>query len=332
MRVFITGANGFIGSSLCRHFLARGLEVAGLVRPASDRHYLDGFPVRITVGDLLQPDAFDLPEGLDAIVHSASVVSDVAGEEECRANILEIAENLAAKIRALPAPPRRIVVISTALTLGFAAADISEDKPGCSADFLAYTRNKKKGEEFFLGLWKSDGLPVVIIRPGDVYGPRDRTTLVKLIQALESGYPLIVGKGRKRFGYLYIDNLCQAVERAVLTPGIEGRTYTVTNGVLPTWEQFFRALMEAVGRRQRIFVPASAAFAWSFLQASLHKLVPRYTPQLNYYRVKKASSETTYDISRTVADLGYAPDDDYRTQVRTMVAWYREEQKNGFIP
>jgi nucleoside-diphosphate-sugar epimerase len=317
VKIFITGANGFIGSNLCRHFLARGWEVGGLVRPTAERHYLDGLPVEIEVGDLLDPDGFALPDGLDALVHSASVVSDFALDDECRRNILGIAETLTAKIRTLAAPPRRIIVLSSALVLGFAATDISEDRPGRSADFLAYTRYKKLSEAHFLA---------------EVFGPRDRTTLIKLIRGLESGYPLILGRGRKRFGYLHIDNLCQAVERAILTPGIEGRTYTITNGVLPTWAHFFRALMDAVGRRQRLFVPASAAYALAFLQGALHRLIRRYTPQLNRYRVMKASSETTYDISRTIAELGYAPDDDYESQVRAMVAWYREEQKHGFIP
>lgn len=331
MRVFITGANGFIGSNLCRHFLDRGWDVGGLVRPTADRHYLDGLPVKLVVGDLLKPEGFVLPEGLDALVHSASVVSDFAKDGECRANILRIAETLTEKIRALAEPPRRIIVLSTALSLGFAATNISEDRPGRSAEFLAYTRYKKKSEEYFLDQWKANRLPIVLLRPGDVYGPRDRTTLIKIIRAIESGFPIIVGRGQKRFAYLHIDNLCQAVERAILTPGIEGRAYTVTNGALPTWKQFFGALMEAVGRKQRIIVPAWAAYVWAFLQSSLHALVPRYTPQLNRYRVMKAASETTYDISRTIADLGYAPDDDYASQARAMVAWYFEEKKNGFI-
>jgi nucleoside-diphosphate-sugar epimerase len=331
VKVFITGANGFIGSNLCRHFLARGWDVAGLVRPTADRHYLDGLAMEVVVGDLLEPDGFAVPQGLDALVHSASVVSDFAGDGECRANILRIAETLTEKIRALPKPLPRIIVLSTSLSLGFAAANISEERPGRSAEFLAYTRYKKKSEEYLLGQWKENRLPVVILRPGDVYGPRDRTTLIKLIRAVESGFPIIVGRGQKRFAYLHIDNLCQAVELAILKPGIEGRTYTVTNGELPTWKQFFGALMEAVGRKQRVIVPAWAAYVWAFLQSSLHALVPRYTPQLNRYRVMKAASETTYDISRTIADLGYAPDDRYKDQVRAMVAWYNEEKKNGFI-
>jgi nucleoside-diphosphate-sugar epimerase len=331
VKVFITGANGFIGSNLCRYFLSRGWDVAGLVRPTGDRHYLDGLGVEIVVGDLRDPGGFELPQGLDAIVHSASVVSDFAGEADCRDNILCLAQNLVKKVDAIPKPTPRIIVVSTALTLGFAAADISEARPGRSVDFLAYTRYKKESENFFLARWRDSGLPVVILRPGDVYGPRDRTTLVKILKAIEAGHPLIAGSGRKRFGYLHIDNFCRAVELAILKPGIEGRTYTVTNRELPTWRQFFGVLMAELGRRQRIYVPVWAAFVWAFLQTSLHRIRPRYEPQLNYYRVRKASTETTYDISRTIADLGYESDDRFEDQARAMVAWYKEEKKNGFI-
>jgi nucleoside-diphosphate-sugar epimerase len=90
--------------------------------------------------------------------------------------------------------------------------------------------------------------------------------------------------------------------------------------------------MAEVGRKQRIYVPAWAAFVAAFLQTSVHRIFPRFTPQLNYYRVKRVTTETTYDISRTIADLGYAPDDRYVEQIREMVAWYNEERKNGIIP
>lgn len=331
MKVFVTGANGFIGSNLCRHFLALGWDVAGLVRPTADRHFLDGLAMEIVAGDLREPAGFVLPEDLDAVVHSASVVSDLAGEADCRDNILGLAENLAAKAKALAKPPRRIIVVSTALTLGYAATGISEAKPGRSADFIPYTRYKKKSEEYFLAQWRDACLPIVILRPGDVFGPRDRTTLVKLIKGIKAGYPIILGIRGKRFGYLHIDNFCRAVELAILKPGIEGRAYTVTNGELPTWRQFFEALMAEVGRKQRIYVPAWVAFVVAFLQTSVHRIFPGYVPQLTYYRVKRASTETTYDISGTIADLGYAPDDRYKDQVRAMVAWYNEEKKNGFI-
>lgn len=143
---------------------------------------------------------------------------------------------------------------------------------------------------------------------------------------------MIVGHGRWYFPFCYIDNLCLAVYRAMVTPGIEGRTYTVTNGQLITWREFFMEIYELLDRRQRVSVPVWAALAAAFLQQSVRAVFPRFTPSLNYYRIKRITSHTTYDISRTIRDLDYHPDQDARRQIRAIVDWYLEEKKNGFLP
>jgi nucleoside-diphosphate-sugar epimerase len=331
VKVFITGANGFIGSNLCRHFLARGWDVHGLARKSSDLHFLGGVDIALAFGDLQDPASFAIPEGTDLVVHAASITSDLADDETCRKNILLLAVNLAGKFQGLARPPKRLVFISTALTLGFGASDISEAHPGRSAEFLPYVRYKIEAEKFLLGEWRERGLPVVILRPSDVYGPYDRTTCVKMLQVCERGFPLIVGRGNRRFGYCYVGNLCQAVERASLKEGIEGRAFTVTNGRLPTWREFFADIQREFGRRQRVYVPAGLVFAVAGGMTLVRKFRPGYEPTLNYYRVKRVTSETTYDISRTVADLGYVPDDRLERQIGEIAAWYRREKKDGFI-
>jgi nucleoside-diphosphate-sugar epimerase len=331
VRIFITGANGFIGSTLCRHFRARGWDVHGLVRKSSDLHNLTGVDVALRFGDLQDRDSFAIPEDTDYIVHAASITSDLADDETCRKNILLLAVNLAGKLRDMARPPKRLVVISTALTLGFGASDISEARPGTPADFLPYARYKIATEKFFRTEWKERGLPVVILRPGDVFGPYDRTSCARILRECERGMPVIVGGGNHRFGYCYSGNLCQAVELALLKEGIEGRAYSVTNGELPTWREFFTRFQRAFGRKQRIYVPAVFAFAAAGGMTIVRKFRPRYEPILNYYRIKRVTTETTYDISRTVEELGYVPDDRLERQIGEILAWYLQEKKNGFI-
>jgi nucleoside-diphosphate-sugar epimerase len=110
-RVFITGANGFIGSNLCRCFSAAGWEVHGLIRPASDLHLLQGLDIRLVRGDLRDPASFDLPAGIPFVIHAASIVSDVAGAETCRRNIFDLAVTLVEKVRTASTPVRRMVFI-----------------------------------------------------------------------------------------------------------------------------------------------------------------------------------------------------------------------------
>jgi nucleoside-diphosphate-sugar epimerase len=330
-KIFITGANGFIGSNLCRYFLEKGFEVYGLVRRTSDLHFLDGLPVKLIFGDLLEPRAFSFPRSLDYIVHAASLTSDLASEEECEAGIYRLSVNFVQKTRELETPPKRIIYISTGLTLGYSRENISEENPGKSADFLPYTRAKKKAEAYFLERAGEDHFPVVILRPGDVFGPNDRTAGGKIMHGCERGIPLIVGRGKWRFGFCYVDNLCQAVHLALLKTGIEGKAYSVTNSEVPTWRFFFSGLQRGLGRRQRIYMPVSAAYLLAATQELRRKAFPSFQPDVTFYRVKRITRHTTYDISRTITDLGYHPDNDITGQVQAIVSWYLEEKRKGYI-
>jgi nucleoside-diphosphate-sugar epimerase len=330
-KVFITGANGFIGSSLCRYLLEKGYKVIGLVRPGSDLHFLEGLPVRLVTGDLRWPDEIDIPADVDFVIHSASLVSDQASPKQCQTQIYQLTVNLIERLERLRCRPKRIIYISTALTLGFGDLDISEAKPGRSAMFLAYTRAKKKTEEYLAARFREDGLPVVILRPADVFGPHDRTSCAHILRSSEKGVPIIVSHGKWFFGFCYIENLCLAVHRALLTLGIEGRTYTITNGQMITWRDFFTEIYKGLNKKQRMFVPVWLALTIAAVQEAVHKVIPRYRPQITYYRIKRITSHTTYDITPAVRDLGYHPDQDIGRQIRSIVEWYIQEKRNGHI-
>ena len=329
--LFVTGANGNVGANLCRHFLARGWEVHGLVRKSSDLHSLNGLGVRLITGDLTEPEEMPALPGVDFIIHSAAIVSDTADDATCRRNIYDLAVNLVGLVREMPQPPKRIVHISTALTLGFGGTAISEAKPGRPVRSMPYVRYKALTEEFLLEEWRSRGLPVVILRPADVYGPHDRVSCAKMLQAIERGIPVIVGRGRHRFGYCFTANLCQAAELALLKDGLEGRAFTVTNGYSPTWKEFFTGLQKGLGKRQRVYLPVWAVFAVSGVMEGLGSLLPGFEPSLNLYRFKRVTTDSTYDISETVRDLGYRPDDRTEDQIAEIVSWYLKEREDGFI-
>jgi nucleoside-diphosphate-sugar epimerase len=328
-RVLVTGANGFIGSNLCRRLLERGWEVAGLVRESSDLHFLDGLDLRLVKGDLREAGRIDLPPGTTHIVHAAALVSDTAGDNDCARSIFDSTRAFVRRIRAAGLPLERFVYVSSALTLGYDGRDISEESPGRPATFLPYARHKVRTENELRDLHARLGLPVVILRPGDVFGPNDRVTCARLLRACEDGLPLLIGHGRWRFGYCHVDNLCRAAEQALRAPGIEGRAYTVTNLVLPTWREFFHALQRGLGREQRVYVPVLAARAAAQVSRLAAAVLPRFEVKLNEYRVRRVTTETTYDISRTSADLGYEPDDDYAAQFAGIVDWYRKEKRDG---
>ncbi len=323
----ITGANGFIGSHLCDAFSDAGYRVYGLVRRTSDLRFLDDSKITLIYGDLRQIGEIRMPGDLEVIVHAAALVSDNASRRACKAQIYDITVNLVEWARKTCPGLLRFVYISTALTIGYCADDISEANPGRSAQYVPYNRAKKMAEAYLLARHREAGFPVVILRPGDVYGPRDRTSCELMLQAAERDVPLIVGRGDKRFGFCYPGNLCKAALAAVDKPAVIGRAYTVTNGICPTWGEFFASLQAGVGKPQRLYVPVWICMAAAVIMELLKRFIPGFKPSINYYRIRRITAQTTYDLGETYRDLDYRPDDGYKRQFQAIVDWYKRESE-----
>jgi len=331
-RVLITGANGFIGSNLCAYFLERSYEVYGLVRESSDLHFLEGVPVRLVKGDLANAGGVDLPPSIDYVIHAASLVIDDAPMARARQNIFEATVNLVQTLQKNQPAIRRFIYISTGLVLGHRSLNISEENRGLPAvGNLSYARAKEMTEEFLLDRHREQGLPVVILRPTDVFGPNDRTSSLRILDSIESGWPTLAGTGNKILSFCYVGNLAKACHLACLMRGRNGRAYTVTNGQDVTWRQLMGFFQIRLGRPQRIFVPVVAAYAIALFMQALHALVPSFEALLTWYRVSKVGRSTSYDISKTIEELGYQPDQDLQRQLESIVEWYTREKASGYV-
>ncbi len=294
----------------------------GLVRPTSNLRLLNGVAVELIRCDLAGRSPPELPARLDWVIHAAAVVSDVAGDTECRAHIFDATANLISWLEATGLRIERFVYISTALVLGFGRLDIAPNRPGRSADFVPYVRWKRATEGLVLKSAAEGGLPAVVLRPADVFGPRDRTSCEHFCRMASRGVPLIVGNGEHLFPFCYTENLSQAVYRACLAGSAIGRCYTVMNEKPMSWKRFFGFLQERLGRPQRLGVPAAFAFAVAALQEGWRRVDPSFSPNLSFYRVLRATTDTSYDISHTVADLDYKPDTDEVAQLSSIANWY----------
>jgi len=324
--VLITGANGFIGSHLCDAFAREGYKVFGLVRETSDLRFLKNSRVNLLCGYLTEIEGIPFPESLEVIVHAVALVSDNASRHRCKLQIFDTTVNLVEWAVRNCAGLRKFVHISTALAVGYCADNISEYNPGKSVEYVPYHYMKKRTEAYLFEQFRHSGFPVAILRPGDVYGPRDRTSCEQMLKAAERNIPLIVGRGDKKFGFCYPDNLCKVALAAVDRPGTSGQAYTITNAVLPTGRDFVGALQEGVGKPQRLYVPVSIIVVAALLMELIKRLFPGFKPAINYCRIRRITMQTTYDLSKTYRDLDYDPDDDYKSQFKAIVDWYKQEK------
>ncbi len=233
-KALVTGANGFIGSHLVDQLLTLGCTVHGLVRESSDLKWLDASKVHLHRVDLARPDfVIPLVEELDYIFHCAGLTKakSRSGYFQVNAtacsNLYEQCQKRGGRIKGI------VHLSSLAATGPSPQANLVDETTPCSP-VTFYGESKLAGEK--IALQYSESLPVTVIRPPVVYGPREENffTFIKLIQ---KGWGLEIGRAGKELSLIYVADLVQAMLLASDPSKQQGRSYFVTDGHVHAWEQ-----------------------------------------------------------------------------------------------
>jgi nucleoside-diphosphate-sugar epimerase len=332
MRYLVTGATGFIGGHVAEAFVRRGWAVSTIARPGSDTALLDELKVTVHRGDLTDPRVVaQALADVEAVVHCAAKVGDWGPVEDYRAvNVAGLRTLLdACKGQALA----RFVHMSS---LGVYAArhhygtDETEPLPTRHAD--GYTQSKVEAEQLALGYYRDFGVPVVILRPGFVYGPRDRSVMPRLIENLRLGKVRYPGaKGRRALNTIFIGNLVQAVFLVLESERAVGQIYNLTDGEFVSKRRFIEAVADALGLPRPTRCPplwlARLVTWWHETKAKLRgaKEAPRYTRA----RLKFLGLNLDFSIEKAKRELGYQPRTGFEDAIYETMAYYKKKQAQG---
>ncbi|MFO0880279.1 MAG: NAD-dependent epimerase/dehydratase family protein [Gemmataceae bacterium] len=325
-RCLITGATGFVGGHLAEACRARGWTVRALVRPGSDISLLASLDAELVHGDLTQ-----LPPGLldqvDVVFHTAAKVGDWGPAAEYRAINVEGLRALLDACRAVSL--HRFVHFSS---LGVYAprhhhgTDESEPLPAQHMD--GYTQSKVEAERLALDYHARLGVPVVILRPGFIYGPRDRTLVPRLVENLRAGIVWYLGSGQQALNTIYVGNLVQAALLAAEANGVVGRVYNLTDGEFVSKKHFINGVADGLGiQRPWLHAPLWLArlTAW-WMEPLARALRFRSPPRLTQARLKFLGLNLDFSIERARRELGYAPATSFDQGLAATLAWLKQPQ------
>ncbi len=326
-RYLITGATGFVGGHLAEGCVERGLPVATIARPTSDAALLDRIGVTVHRGDLSDPAVVRAAvEGADVVVHCAAKVGDQGPVEDYRAVNVEATRGLLEACKGRPL--HRFVHMSS---LGVYEArhhhgtDESEPLPAQHID--GYTQTKVESEQIALHYQREHGVPVVVLRPGFVYGPRDRAVLPLLIERLAAGKMHYLGGDQRALNTIYVGNLVDAVFLAVDNPQAVGQVYNLTDGEYVSRQRFMNAIADGMGfRRPRQVMPRFlAAVVVRFLERQVRRAGPNGRALLTPAQFKFLLLNLDFSIEKAKRELGYRPRVPFDEAMRTTMASYRQE-------
>lgn len=312
--VLLTGATGFVGSHVAEALVREGAGVRCAVRASSDLRWLAGLPVETRRIDLASRAALEAAlEGVTEVVHAAGLTRARRDAEYFRVNA-EVTEGVASA--AVAAGVERFVLVSSLAARG---------PDGAAGPVSPYGASKREAEERLAAVAARAGgrLATRVLRPGGVYGPRDRDLLPLFRLAALGFVPAPPGPGRLQ--PVHAHDVAAAVLRGLRATGTDPGPVAIGGPEVHEWVEVAEALGEAVGRSVRLVrVPRLLFLAAGSLGEIAAELLRR-APELDRRRARDLTRLSwTCDLGPAERGIGWRPAVDLRRGLAETADWYRE--------
>jgi dihydroflavonol-4-reductase len=329
VKVFLTGATGFVGSHVARELARSGASIRALVRPTSSPRNLEGLPVESVVGDLLRPDTLRSGiAGCDAVLHVAADYrlwipdarplygANVEGTRE----LLRIAREEGV---------RRVVYTSSVATMGFRAdgAVVNEDTPVSLEDMIGhYKRSKFLAEQEAIQAAQA-GQQVVILNPTTPVGSQDvkpTPTGRIIVDFLNRKFPAYVDTGLN----LVDVTVVAKTHVEALTKGRPGERY-ILGGENLTLKQILDK-MSAITNipSPSLRVPHAVAMAFACFDQTINGLIRKREPRATVEAVRMGKKKMFASSAKAERELGF-PIVPVEDALRSAIDWFIA---NGYAP
>ena len=325
-RALISGASGFLGGRLAQMLAERGIPTRVLARSSSNLDHLDGYAIEVVRTDLVESAALTAAmEGVSHVFHCAGCSTDWApATTYFEANVegtraLLLAARHAGKIK-------RFLHISTTDVYGYPRVPCDEDHPRTFVG-LPYNETKCLGEAAAWEASEKTGLPVTILRPATIYGPRGSAFVTDIAKLLREGSMALFDSGRVRGGFCYVDNVADAMIAAATSDNTVGRAYNITDETNMTWKQYVLALADGLGvKRPWLNLPSSVAIPLGHAMETAYRVLPLPgRPLLTRHAVLLCSRDQEYPVTRAKQDFGFHPNVSFADGMERSIAWVKTQ-------
>jgi nucleoside-diphosphate-sugar epimerase len=305
----------------------RGETVRILARGSSDLWHLSHLQIHIVRGGLGDAPALaEAVRGVRVIYHCAACSTDWAPMATyLAANVAGTKGLLDAAVQ--DGGVERFLHVSTTDVYGYPQTPCEESAPTRDAG-LPYNRTKIQGEEAVWRAHREHGLPVTVVRPATIYGPRGKDFVIEIANLLRQRLMLLIDGGRARGGFTYVDNVAQAMMDAAGNPNTLGRVYNISDGTGTTWSEYTHALADALGyKRPWLALPYPVAMALgATMEVPYGLLKVRARPLLTRHAVHLVGQDQEFPTARAREDFGFAPRISIADGIARSAAWVRSQE------
>ena len=322
MRYFITGGTGFVGSWVAKQLADQGEAVTCLVRKTSNLRWLQDLKIDYHYGSLL--DAESLKAGVknaDYVLHIGGVTKALsiqdfyAGNVQATKNIMEAIKNVNPQIK-------NIVYVGSEAAVGPSPNGVLLDETCEMHPITDYGISKKQGE--LAAQEYADELPLTILRPPAVYGPRD-TDVFEVFKSVKNRMNLKVGSGDPYVSIIHVHDLARGIIEAAKNPAAIGQTYFIGNPDPCYWSEVITILEELMDRKViNVPIPYPLAYGFGAVMEFFGRLGGKPTI-LNRQKIREVNAGNWVISSKKIQDeLGYNTRLSLREGLAQTLEWYKK--------
>lgn len=325
-KILVTGSNGFIGSHICEALVDSGFQVRALVRRTSNLTNLENIEVEYAYGDLNDYDSLlEAVEGVSAIVNNGGLTKTLDPAMFFKVNAGGTENILKAAFEFNPRLERFIQVSSTAACgPSNSMTPVTENDP--TKPLTEYGRSKLGGEKAVLDF--KDRLPVVILRPSAVYGPRDGEML-SFFKMIKFGLKPTFGTGECYINFTFVRDFARAIVKTLETDVESGEIFFITEKRPYSYSEAGDIISEIMGKRALdIHIPRTMV---NFAGWVSETVASKRRRAVIFTRDKADEITQKYwlvDSRKAESRLGFVAPTSFREGAQETVKWYRQ---NGWL-
>ncbi|UCE67437.1 MAG: NAD-dependent epimerase/dehydratase family protein [Candidatus Zixiibacteriota bacterium] len=321
-KVLVTGSNGFVGSHICGTLLESGYQVKALVRHTSNLINLKGLDIELVYGDLNDFDSLlKAVDGVAAVVNNGGLTKTIDPDMFYKVNSNGTDNILRAVLKANPDLEKFVQVSSVAASgPSDSKMPLSEENP--PRPITVYGKSKSEGERRVLNY--KEKIPIIILRPSAIYGPRDNEML-SFFKAVKFGIKPTFGMGECYINFTFVKDFARAIVKSIESNVQSGEIYFVTEKRIYSYSEAGDIISEVMGKKAiDIHIPASLLRFAGWIS---EKIAENRKKAAIFTREKAMEISQKYWLvasDKIERDMGFVASTSFREGVEKTVRWYKE--------